>query len=104
MGVAMWQDIPDYGASGQMDTLEFSHSLASKAAEKAVIRDVWLYTGLLAAILFAFSVFMTRSVFVLALTAAICLVGGGLITLITHNEFVSARRSARPPRIHRIFD
>jgi membrane-bound ClpP family serine protease len=87
-----------------MDTLDYSQSLASKAAERAVIKDVWWYTGLLAVILFVVGGVMTGSLGVIALTGVICAVGGGLISLITHNEYESARRSARPPRIHRIFD
>jgi membrane-bound ClpP family serine protease len=87
-----------------MDTLDYSRSLASKAAERAVIRDVWLYTALLAVVLILVGAFMTGSFGAVALIGAICVVGGSLITLITHNEYESARRSARPPRIHRIFD
>jgi len=87
-----------------MDTIDYIRSLASKAAERAVIKDVWLYTALLAVILFAVGGVMTGSFAVIMLIGAICLVGGSLITLITHNEYESARQAARPPRIHRIFD
>jgi len=87
-----------------MDTLDYGKSLASGAAERAVVLDVWVYTGLLAMILFAVGGLLTRSFAVIALTGAICVAGGALITLITHIEFDRARRSARPPRIHRIFD
>jgi hypothetical protein len=87
-----------------MDQLEYNTSAASRAAERAVVVDLWRYTALLAGILLAITAFFSGSLSAMALTATICLVGGGLITLITHTEFDSARRLGRAPRIHRIFE
>ncbi len=84
--------------------LDYGQPVASKDAERAVIRDVWIYTAFLFVILGALGLVMTGSISALALILFICATGGLGITLVTHNEFIAARRNGRPPRITRLFD
>jgi hypothetical protein len=84
--------------------LGYGQPVASKDTERAVIRDVWMYTVLLFAILGALCLVMTGSLSALAFVLFICTTGGLAITWLTHIEFAKARRYGRPPRINRIFD
>ncbi len=84
--------------------LDYGQPAATKDAERAVIRDVWIYTAALFAVFGAVSLVMTASLGLLGLVLFIGVTGGLGITWLTHIEFTAARQTGRPPRINRIFD
>jgi hypothetical protein len=84
--------------------LDYTQPVASKDAERAVIRDVWIYTVFLFVVLAGLGLVMTGSIGALALILFICVSGGLGITWLTHIEFTAARQYGRAPRINRIFD
>ncbi len=84
--------------------LDYGQPIASKDAERAVIRDVWIYTAILFSMLAAVAFVMSGALSLIGLVLFICVTSGLGITWLTHIEYTAARQNGRPPRINRIFD
>jgi len=89
--------------------LDYSNPDAAQGAssgntEAQVIRDVWVFTGLLTALLAVIGALLSGgSVGMVVLVFAICTASGAMITWLAHIEFATARKNHREPRITRIF-
>jgi hypothetical protein len=87
----------------QIVMLDYGQPVASKDAERAVIRDVLIYTAFLFVVLGAIGLVMTGSLSLLGFVLFIFGTGGLGLTWLVHVEYTAARQYGRPPRINRLF-
>ena len=75
------------------------------AKKRRVLRDIWLYAGLLGAITGVIGLLLTSfSLRILLPVALVCVVGAGLLTAATLERFHLAHRRGTAPDTTRIFE